>query len=474
MDGAAAIAYTVDTDGNVETSDDVELYEYYGGELTRITEDEVIDYGLTMGDGGYSWIHNNQLWERTSSGVQLLEIPIMPHNLNNIHIMSNATDKIIVWEQTNEFTSDLYAMYYDSDDEAWGEPVRLTEDNKKIRESSGYMTSDGAIRMAFGQAEVDENSEDIYGKCNLMASSITEKCDVEVVSADCEYTEYVPGEEATIWATVQNNSSSKISKFDVTVTSGGETIAQNQIEKEIISGGSDNIEIPYTLPSDLSNKTFTVTVTSTEKTDDDLTNNSANFEMGFADIVTTASVDGNILTATVTNSGCLSAENVICALTSLDGTVIEEKQLNTMEAGTSEELQFTVSDTDSVIVNVTTDSEENLYSNNNAIVTLTEYEKKGIYIALGEYEIDNDKMTVNATAVNESKNEGDVTIIIASYTEGKLSEVATDTVKLAANTSQDITKDFDTDADTVKIFIWDSLNGMTPYSEGVSMDIVKE
>ena len=94
-----------------------------------------------------------------------------------------------------------------------------------------------------------------------MVSSITEKCDIEVVSADCDYTEYVAGEEASIVATVCNNSSSKISSFDVAVTSDGKTVAQTRVEKEIISGGSDYIEIPYTLPSDLSNKTITVTIT---------------------------------------------------------------------------------------------------------------------------------------------------------------------------------------------------------------------
>lgn len=472
MGGAPTVAYTVDMDGDTETSGDVELYEYCGGEVSRITEDEVIDYGLTMGSKGYSWIHNDQLWERTVAGVSLMEIPIMPHYLSNVHFMSNGEDRAIVWEQINEFTSDLYAMYYDNDDKAWGEPVKLTEDNKKIRESSGYMTSDGTIRMAFGQAEVNEDSEDVYGRCDLMVSNIREKCDVEVVSADCEYINYVPGEEAVICATVKNNSSSKINKFDVTVTSGGTTVAETQVEKEIISGGIDYIEIPYILPSDLSNKTLAVTVTPAEKTYDDLSNNSTSFEMGFSDLVTTVSVDGNTITATIKNSGCLSAENVMCTLSESDGTVIEERRLNTMEAGAAEQIEFTVNNSDRVIISVTTDSNENLYSNNDAAVSLTEYENKGVYIALSEYEIEGDKMTVNSTVVNDSENEEDVEVIIASYNGDTLNEVVTDTVRLSANGTEKITKDFDPNVDTVKVFIWDSISGMRPYNSTVSIDII--
>ena len=474
MDGAAAVAYTVDTDGNVETTGDIELYEYYGGAVNRITEDEVIDYGLTMGDGGYSWIHDNQLWERNAEGVSLIKIPIMPLYLGNAHIMSNGTDRAIVWEQTEGFTSDLYAMYYDSNEDTWGEPVRLTEDNKKIRESSGYMTSDGAIRMAFGQAEVDEGAEDIYGKCNLMVSSITEKCDIEVVSADCDYTEYVAGEEASIVATVCNNSSSKISSFDVAVTSDGKTVAQTRVEKEIISGGSDYIEIPYTLPSDLSNKTITVTITPADKTDEDLTNNSASFEMGFADIEATAAVSGNTVTVTVKNSGCLPAENVVCTLTTADGTLIGEKQLGAMAAGSSEQAEFTADVADSVVVTVVTDSEENLYANNNTAVIMTEYERKGVYAAFGECEIGENQMTVNATVVNDGESDEDVTVVVAAYADNELKEIATDTVNISANAAYNATKTFGTGCDTVKIFVWDSLDGMKPYGDCISIDVTEE
>lgn len=143
-----------------------------------------------------------------------------------------------------------------------------------------------------------------------------------------------------------------------------------------------------------------------------------------------------------------------------------------MEAGAAEQIEFTVNNSDRVIISVTTDSNENLYSNNDEAVSLTEYENKGVYIALSEYEIKGDKMTVNSTVVNDSENEEDVEVIIASYNGDTLNEVVNDTVRLSANGTEKITKDFDPNVDTVKVFIWDSISGMRPYNSTVSIDII--
>ena len=473
IDGKAAITYTEDTDNNIETSDDVELFEIYEEQLTQITDDEVIDYGLTKTSDGYYWIHNNQLWERNINGVELVEIPILPVYLNNAKILTNGSDKVIVYEQADEYSSDLYAMYYDSDDKTWGEPVILTEDNKKIRETSGYLTTDGALRLAFGQANIDETAEDIYGECNLMLANITEKSDVQVISANCVYNEYVAGEETTVYVNVKNNSSSKISKFNIKMTADNETVISQNIETELLSGETQAIEIPYTLPNDLTNKTYKVTVTPTEKTDDDLSNNVVTFEMGFADIKVDTTVSNKTITATISNIGCLEAENVICTLSKADGTVIETKTLNSISAGSSTSVQFTNVTDDSAVVSITTDSEENLYANNTVSVILTKPEDKGVYIAFGEYTADNETVKVSATIASDFDEPKDVNVYVAFYKQGKLVDLQTAPITLTKNSSQTISKELSSKetADVAKIFVWKADNSISPYNDSEILNI---
>lgn len=467
IDGKAAITYTEDTDNNIETSDDVELFEIYEGQLTQITDDEVIDYGLTKTSDGYYWIHNNQLWERNINGVELVEIPILPVYLNNAKILTNGSDKVIVYEQADEYSSDLYAMYYDGDDKTWGEPVRLTEDNKKIRETSGYLTTDGALRLAFGQANIDETAEDIYGECNLMLANITEISDVQVISANCVYNEYVAGEETTVYVNVKNNSSSKISKFNIKMTANNETVVSQNVETELLSGETQAIEIPYTLPNDLTNKTYKVTVTPTEKTDDDLSNNVAAFEMGFADIKVDTTVNNKTITATISNIGCLDAENVVCTLSKADGTVIETKTLKSINAGSSSYVQFTNVTDDSAVVSITTDSEENLYANNTVSVILTKPEDKGLYIAFAEYTADKDTVKISATIANDFDEPKDVNVYVAFYKQGKLVDLQLVPFTLTKKSSQTISKELPSkeNADVAKIFVWNTTDNFSPYGD---------
>ncbi|MCH5211150.1 MAG: hypothetical protein J1F01_09350 [Oscillospiraceae bacterium] len=466
------VVYTVDLDGDINTPNDVELYEIFDENniQTRITNDAICDSDIYFSDNAYYWVHGDILYERNFYSFEPIDININPGYLSNAKILTNGNNKMILWEQTDGFSSDLYAAYYDN--YTWGAPIRLTEDNKKIRESNGYMNDDGSVRLVFGQAEIDENADDIYGRCNLMISSISDKADIEVTSADCSYIYYTPGEEATIWATVQNNSSSTINDFNVTVSSNESRIIQQNITIEIASGASATIEIPYTLPNDLSHKTYTVTVTTTDIAENDVSNNTISFEMGLADIVTAATINGNIVSVSLTNNGYINAENVVCNLTTADGTVIETKEIGRLAVDASQDLTFTVNDADAIIVSVTTDSEENLYANNNVSLSFNESMPTGIYIALGEYDVDNDNLIARATVVNNEDINRDISVIFATYTDGKLNKVIFAPINISSGNAQIIEQELAIDgSDTIKMFAWDSLNGMIPYGKAISMDI---
>ena len=329
------------------------------------------------------------------------------------------------------------------------------------------------MRLAFGQAEVDETKDDIYGECNLMTATITEVSDLQTLSADCVYTDYVSGEEATIYVTVKNNSFSNVGKLKVEVRSGNETVLSQNIEENLSSGETKTLEIPYTLSSDLTHKTFTVMVTPLEKTDDNPNNNSASFEMGFADISLDAQVKGNSVEAKIFNDGWESAENVVCTLSLPDGTVLEEKSLGKIDAGMNVTYVFENVNEERVVVTVSTDSKENLYGNNTESLVFEKGERKGVHIAFGEYEADKETVRVSATVANDtSVTSDDVNAYIAFYKQGKLVSIKPTFESLFGNSSFVIEDELSTsvNADTAKVFLWKG--NISPYEKPMVFDIV--
>ncbi len=111
---------------------------------------------------------------------------------------------------------------------------------------------------------------------------------------------------------------------------------------------------------------------------------------------------------------------------------------------------------------------------NNIPVTFMGNEETGVYTAFSKYEIEQNQITVNTVVANNSESEENVTVVIAAYADDELKEIATDNISISANAAQNVTKTFDKGSDTVKIFIWDSLDGMMPCGDCMSLDITEE
>ena len=462
FDERPAVAYILDTDNNVETSGDTELYEYVDGNLSKITDDEVIDYSISMNNDSYIWIHGDQIWERTASGIEQLELPVNPLMLNNAKLLSNGYDRVVVWEQAEDYATELYAIYYDSDDEAWGEPVKLTNDGKKIRESSGYLADDGNIRLAFGQAEIDENND--YGQCNLMISDITEYTDIIVNSTECEFDSYEKGGSAKIITNITNNGSSTISAFYVTVKSGDDEIAKESVSQKVASGETADIEIPFTLPDDLSNKTYTVTISPNDY-DIDENNNSATFELGLADLeLTTVSYDGEAVSATISNIGYLNAETTVCHLISASGDLLESKEIGTINARKRSTVQFTSTEAADATVYVTSDNDELMYTNNTETVTSNlNSTATGTHVEFVSCDVQQKVLSATATVVNYDADPKTVDVIAVAYKDGVLQKVISKEITVTNGTPMEVPYTFGVyDADTVKIFAWDSIEKGVP------------
>ena len=466
------IAYTTDKDGKVETNSDAELYEYTGGQIIRVTKDDIFENSLSRTDEGYCWIHGNQMWERNAEGVKTVDIPVSAAYLNNAKIYDGETKRVIVYEKADGFSSEICALYYDLTSDKWGEPVNLTNDGKKIRDISGYVTSNDELCLVFGQAEVDEDAEEVYGICNLMMLTAGDKVDISVEDAACYIDNYQAGAEVKVYADVKNNGSVAVDNINIKIETEGMTAASD-IEERILPGETATVEVGFSLGDDLSHRSYDVTVSPVGYTDAKPENNKCRFETGFSDVEISASADGGVVNAVISNTGVLLAENVKCSLSDLQGNVIEEKIIGEIGVGETQSVSFDNIEAETVVISLTSDSKENLYANNNATLRMTPIVPKGMNIALGEYSATSKLLNVSTTVSNDSGKQDGATVYIAYYKDDRLVHIEYVDVTLNGGEAKTILGEVASSlgVNKVKIFILYNDGTYVPYNVPVELEI---
>ncbi|MBI5192349.1 MAG: choice-of-anchor D domain-containing protein [Nitrospirae bacterium] len=141
------VVMSLDTDGDMATINDHELYilSYSNGAwgtLTRLTDDLVTDDNPQIaidpaGNFVLTWIKGNEL-----SGVSnfdmnartVIRADEYSSNLADFRLASSSDGKLsIVWAESSEYSSDLYAIFYDPLFAVWGSPRQLTSDTETER-----------------------------------------------------------------------------------------------------------------------------------------------------------------------------------------------------------------------------------------------------------------------------------------------------------------------------------------------------
>lgn len=106
-------------------------------------------------------------------------------------------------------------------------------------------------------------------------------------------------------------------------------------------------------------------------------------------------------------------------------------------------------------------------------IAVLNFTAEPMYISDFEYAASADKIIVNLTVSNNFDTKKNVNIIIASYKSGKLDQASCVQTAIKANGSEYLLEKLPNvnKADKLKIFIWESLDNISPYNPPLSLDI---
>lgn len=160
------------------------------------------------------------------------------------------------------------------------------------------------------------------------------------------------GSTVTLTAKVTNNSIQPVTQLKVTqLDSSNNVIKSEMVSQTIAVGAEADVTTQYTLPDPMTNQRISVKVEPVGITDDDATNNTASCEFGFSNITIantsfSRGATGGTLTATVSNNGVASANNVKVSLyqNGTKGTQIGSNTVGTLAPGATMDLTFALTE----------------------------------------------------------------------------------------------------------------------------------
>lgn len=381
VNDAATIAYLLDLDGDTGTTDDIEVYKYVGSSTTRVTNNSVCDDRIQFCSGTLYWFSNGEL--RNTAGT--LELT----SEEEVRLIADANGSIVaVFKYAIDgFNTELYAARYNSESQEWTTAAPITAYKAAVRSFCPVVGSDGTISVAMNTSELLEihnDDDDPYGDTALRAvigSTLTDLMLTDGIFYNME--DVTPGESIILSTSVYNNSGSAVEGLVAKLYNAeGELVSETAIEDSIASGEEKEVMFSYMIPAELTKHELTVSVLPANVTDDDLSNNSASVTFGYADITVidesiTENENGGIFTATVTNAGYDTAENVTANLMSADGIDLGTIEIGTLAVGESCSISFDIppecmasadeSDYKTFTVTASTSSQESCAYNNSAI-----------------------------------------------------------------------------------------------------------
>lgn len=272
------VAYGMDTDGDLTTSADMEVY--ING--SAATSDSVIDSGVQYENGQFYWYKDGALM---SGGNEMVSAA---SNLRSdrYQVVESSGVKAVLFTQSNGVYSSLYGIFCDTTSGTWGEPVALTDGSDYIQAFSTTPSANGLQVMVNRLAVTGDGSTgDPYGEARMDILDLTLGCDLAVKDVYCDMQYYVAGNKLPVTVTVANKGRQAVSQVKVTfLAENGTELGTETLDISLPAGVTQEIETGFTVKDVVQGQKITVQVTPVDNTDINTADNAAELTLQQHDI----------------------------------------------------------------------------------------------------------------------------------------------------------------------------------------------
>lgn len=354
--GNNEIAYTAKTNTNSAEINDMEVFYYDGTNVIRVTNDSLPDYSVSLLNDELYWISDNSIVSVTNGDIATKSILLLNSysNISKIKAIQNAAGKkSIVWQQETDSGISFYGMNFNEMTESFSAPKPLLNEVGVVRGWDACMLPNGQIEMTYCLAEKLNESVNgkPYGRLDLMQKAADDFCDIYVEPNAIYNGEIGANQEISFYTNVYNNGSIDVNQFEINIKNADGSILQSAtVDCELPVGKQAELEVPFTLPSNITKTDYMLQIQPISQTDIDLSNNESIVTIGEADITIenvqeSRTPNGRLLLVTVKNNGFSPADSATLKLfkDGADGLLIETKAVDTILPGETKSYSFSIS-----------------------------------------------------------------------------------------------------------------------------------
>ncbi len=320
------VAYSVDTDGNLKTTNDISVFSGTDSfeefaENASLTNFVYADYNgektLFVSDG------KNIYYSDNGEIKPILEEDVVIST--QLQAVNESEGLAFYWLASSENGNELYTC--SNIDGEWTNAICLSERENDFSNLAVTVSNGQVIGIANEtQISYDETTQTYTkGATNFVFFKENDRFDLAMMFVDLDENNLTVGESAFLEVTAQNVGNVKAENLTFTVTDSNGTENEYLVEEKLLPGKSIFWKIPYTIPANIAQTNVTVTVSADAYTDADMTDNSASCGFETAALIAEANEVTEIektfiFSADITNNNFAIAKNVSAAVSFNDPT----------------------------------------------------------------------------------------------------------------------------------------------------------
>lgn len=373
--GQLNVSYCMDTDGDIATNGDMELYTNGAAQ----TNNSAVDSGAQHVNGQLVWYENGQLMQ--SGRVLVPQSAELRSDRYQLLTLADGTPQAVLFIGSSGLYSTLYGLFYDSR-AGWGQPVALTDGSDCIRAFSAAAADGGMQVLVTRQAVVDPNSTEApYGEARIDLLELTTGTDLAVDEASFDARYYMDNSQLPVTLTVSNRGRQTVQYVTIRfLDEDGTEIGREGVSVLLPPGSSTDIETGFVVDKAAQGRKVTVTAESLDNTDLDSGNNTAELVLGRQDLAleqagSDMTDEGRaVIYGDVVNRGCDNSGSITASLRSgsADGTVLDTCRVEALTPMSMQHISFEADYAAGGVYYITLETEDDDPSNDWDFVVLAQ------------------------------------------------------------------------------------------------------
>jgi hypothetical protein len=430
------LAYCMDSDGNLATSDDVRLYE----NGVRVTASDTMETNPVYANHTLYW---------NSGGTVICsetEVQETVFDVGKYQVVEGGGEKALIYTTSNGLCSTLNASFYNTESKQWCEPYELTDGTTFIGAFSAAMSSDGTLRVLVNSKDVigTYSDDDPYGTAALLLITLEKYCDLTMGELLYSNDMYDAGNAMKFTFDLKNNGLQTINSVTIVLTDESSNVLSSITRDVLIAPGQTIATSTYfDIDASASGQKIKIVVAPDSLSDINIADNYQEADLFFEDLCVENASSGEksdgekVISANIINYGYTIRENIVVELheESADGNIVDTVTISALDPLALEIVTFDILTQNSdVYYVVVKDSGDAFAVNDSDFVALLSVpdpdfvavdgisndrvqlyfsnDKAGICIAV-IYDINGRMLTSGISTVGA--NAGEVTIIYAPF-----------------------------------------------------------